>query len=126
MAHRGEEVAVLFVRRLATDKALSDPRPWHGGRESGAGGRGDVMAALRVVTLLTVISISILMVALYGAWTEVRAIAGFSIQSRKLLSSEHPFTDGKEALKHNLEFLTVELFSLAAAEVIDVSVEGSL
>ena len=48
------------------------------------------------------------------------------IATRKLLVSEHHLTDGKEALKHNLEFLAVELFSLAAAEVIDVSVEGSL
>ena len=66
-------------------------------------------------------SVCLLACALYGATEEYGVIA-----TRKLLVSEHHLTDGKEALKHNLEFLAVELFSLAAAEVIDVSVEGSL
>ena len=44
-----------------------------------------------------------------------------------LYDPKSPVPDsGKEVLKSQLEFMAVELFSLAVAEVVDVSVEGSM
>ncbi len=39
---------------------------------------------------------------------------------------KHPFTSGKETLKWGLEIISAELVGLATAEVIEVSVEGSI
>ena len=48
-------------------------------------------------------------------------------QSLLLYDPKSPVPDsGKEVLKSQLEFMAVELFSLAVAEVVDVSVEGSM
>lgn len=77
------------------------------------------MAIMRTVMLALVMSVAV-----------VIGNASMSMAGSKaslLYDPKSPVPDsGKEVLKSQFEFMAVELFSLAVAEVVDVSVEGSM
>ncbi len=98
---------------------------------------GDRSSDLPVIVLLLLVSVCSLGLALLGARDEARNLRSDEIEmggvARKLLSggldphkAVKGMSSGKEFLKYSLEIVAGELLITGPAELIDVTVEGSL